>query len=107
MDSVAREAYQQLLGTIDDVPSGIVQLHDQFCDYWKRLGRNCHSVPGEVMALIAVLGKGREPRQGDPVLVEGAPAKYISKWKQGTVRVKYPGDSKKFRVVPEESVKYD
>jgi hypothetical protein len=107
MDRTETAAYQQIMGTVGEIPLGVLKLHEQFVQVWRRMGNRQHSVPGEIMALISILGNDRPPRNGDPCYVDGAKGTYISKWKEGTVRIKFPKDDKAWRVVPEEQVRYD
>lgn len=106
MDRIETQVYQQLLGTTNEVPLGIRKLHERFLQVWKRTGHKQHDVPAGILALIAVLAEDSKPQPGQAVIVDGAEGEYISPWKAGTVRVKFPGDTAAFRVVPEDKVQY-
>ena len=113
MDRVETNLYRSLLGTIGDIPPRVVDLHERFMQRWKKVNKGL--VPVEIAALIVAIAD-REPcncKQAKPtkrdkrVTVNGKPGTYISKWRAGTVRVKFDGDEKAFRVVDEASVKYE
>jgi hypothetical protein len=99
------DLYRRMLGTTGDIPQEVSELHARFSDYLKGFAKG--AVTPTIAALILALSVKEETSNGKRVTVDGRPGTYISKWKAGTVRVKFDDDDKAFRVISEADVKYE
>lgn len=100
------DLYRGMLGTTGDIPQEVSELHERFSDYLRGFTKFASLSPS-VAALILALSVKEETSNGKRVTVDGRPGTYISKWKAGTVRVKFDDDDKAFRVISEADVKYE